>query len=478
MPDSLPTLSPPEPRLVPEAPPPRSHPSGPVVSATVVRRVCSVVFCAGLVFFVYLWVHDGSLRLMTTKTEGPLTYPGKLAGLVSAYLMIVQVVLMARVPWVERAFGRDGLVRIHRLTGFTSLNLMLAHILLLTLGYMVRDERTVLGSLWWMIADWRGMMLATLGTVLLIMVGVTSGRAARRRLRYHTWHLLHLYTLLGIALVVPHMIWTGSEFRPHWAQMMLVALYAAAVCALLVFRLAMPLLHSVRHQVVVERVVEDVPGNVSVHLRGVGLARLRPQAGQFFIWRFRDGRGWTRGNPYALSAAPGGDTLRITAKEVGVNSRRLRALQPGTKVLFEGPYGRFTGESRHGRKVLAMASGIGITPVRALMEDLEYAPGEAVLLYRGSSEKDFVFRPELDELAQRRGVRVVYLPGHRPNGRSSWQAGPAVEDDHIALQRLVPDIREHDIYVCGPDAWARSAADAARRAGVPATHIHLERFAF
>ena len=391
--------------------------------------------------------------------------------------MIVQVVLMARVPWVERAFGRDGLVRIHRLTGCTSLNLMLAHILLLTLGYMVRDERTVLGSLWWMIADWRGMMLATLGTVLLIMVGVTSGRAARRRLRYHTWHLLHLYTLLGIALVVPHMIWTGSEFRPHWAQMMLVALYARAVCALLSSVWPCPCCTPCgtrwSSSAWSRTSPATSPSTCAVSAwRGSGRKPASSSSGASAT------AGGGREAIPTLSAAPGGDTLRITAKEVGVNSRRLRALQPGTKVLFEGPYGRFTGESRHGRKVLAMASGIGITPVRALMEDLEYAPGEAVLLYRGSSEKDFVFRPELDELAQRRGVRVVYLPGHRPNGRSSWQAGPAVEDDHIALQRLVPDIREHDIYVCGPDAWARSAADAARRAGVPATHIHLERFAF
>ncbi len=443
-----------------------------------VRAVCTVAFWASLLFFAYLWVADGSVDKMFAKPEGPLSYPGKLAGLLSADLMIVQVVLMARLPWIERSFGRDRLVRIHRWTGFTSLNLMLAHIVLLMLGYTVRDGRPVLGSLWWMVADWRGMMLAALGTVLLVVVGITSSRAARRRLRYHTWHLLHLYTLLGIALVVPHMVWTGSEFRPAWAQTLLVALYALAVGCLVVFRLIVPLLRSARHRVVVDRVVEDAPGNVSVHLRGEGLDRLGAQAGQFFIWRFRDGRGWTRGNPYALSAAPQPDAFRITAKEVGANSRRLRALRPGTRVLFEGPYGRFTRASGHGRAVTAMASGIGITPVRALLEDLEYAPGEAVLVYRGSSEDDFVFRQELDALAQERGVRVVYLPGHRPVGRASWQAEPAAEEDHVAIRRLVPDIGDGDVYICGPDAWAHAAAEAVRRAGVPNTHIHVERFAF
>ncbi|WP_328323274.1 MULTISPECIES: ferredoxin reductase family protein [unclassified Streptomyces] len=448
------------------------------LNAALVRRLCAVAFCAGLLSFVCLWVRDGAIANLVTKPEGPLKYPGTLTGLVSAYLMFVQVVLMARIPCIERSVGRDRLVRIHRLSGFASLNLMLAHIVLLAFSYVVRDGRSLLGSLWWMVAEWRGMMLATLGTVLLVVVGITSSRAARKRLRYHSWHLLHLYTFLGIGLVVPHMVWAGSEFKQLWAQAYIVSLYVVTLGSLLVFRVGMPALRSVRHRIVVERVVEDAPGNVSVHLRGRGLDELRAQAGQFFIWRFRDGRGWTRGNPYALSAPPHGDVLRITAKEVGVNSRRLRMLRPGTRVLFEGPYGRFTGESRHGRKLTAMACGIGITPLCALLTDLDYAADEAVLLYRASSENDFVLRRELDELAQERGVRIVYLPGHRARGRASWQTEHAAEDDHIALRQLVPDISEHDIYICGPDAWGRSAADAARRAGAPAKHIHLERFAF
>ncbi|MEU5092753.1 ferredoxin reductase family protein [Streptomyces sp. NPDC021356] len=476
MTEQMPAASPPpfEANGTPAGPPPISGP----VSRVLARRLWTAAFWASLAFFVCLWIQDGSLGKMVTKTEGPLAYPGKLAGLLSADLMLVQLVLMARIPWIERSFGRDRLVRIHRLSGFTSLNLMLAHIVLLMFDYAVRDGRSLIGSLWWMVAEWRGMVLATLGTLLLLIVGITSSRAARKRLQYHSWHLLHLYTFLGIGLVVPHMVWAGSEFKPLWTQLLVIGLYAMALGALLNFRVIVPVLRSLRHRVVVDRVVEETPGNVSVYLRGRGLDRLKAQAGQFFVWRFRDGRGWTRGNPYALSGAPDGDMLRITVKEVGANSRRLRELRPGTAVLFEGPYGRFTQESRQRRKLTAMASGIGITPVRALLEGLDYGPGEAVLLYRAASERDFVFRRELDALAQRRGVRVVYLPGHRIRDRSSWQPEHALEDDHIALKRLVPDIGEHDVYICGPDAWGRSAADAARRAGAAARHIHLERFAF
>ena len=56
------------------------------------------------------------------------------------------------------------------------------------------------------------MLLATAGTALLVMVVVTSVRAARRRLRYESWHLLHLYAYLGVGLALPHQLWTGTDF--------------------------------------------------------------------------------------------------------------------------------------------------------------------------------------------------------------------------------------------------------------------------
>jgi hypothetical protein len=89
-------------------------------------------------------------------------------------------------------------------------------------------------------------------------------------------------------------------------------------------------------------------------------------AGQFLTWRFLDRQGWTRGNPYSLSAAPDGRGLRITVKELGDNSTRLRALRPGTPVLFEGRFGRLTARARTRRRVALIGAGVGVAPLRAL----------------------------------------------------------------------------------------------------------------
>jgi ferredoxin-NADP reductase len=216
---------------------------------------------------------------------------------------------------------------------------------------------------------------------------------------------------------------------------------------------------------------------VSVHLRGKDVGALKAAAGQFFTWRFKDGEGWTRGHPYSLSAAPRRDGLRITVKDLGDGSARLAGLRPGTKVLVEGPYGRLHGGVRTRRKVTLMASGIGVTPMRALLEELDYAPGEATLIYRAGEAKDLVFKAEIDALAAQRGARVFYVLGRRIRDRASWLPEQARHlTDAQALRELVPDIAEHDVFLCGAPEWMDAARDAARAAGVPTEHVHLERF--
>jgi len=213
---------------------------------------------------------------------------------------------------------------------------------------------------------------------------------------------------------------------------------------------------------------------VSVYVTGRRLDQLGAEAGQFLTWRFLGRAGWTRGNPYSLSAAPDGQGLRISVKALGDNSGALRMLQPGAPVLVEGPYGRLSARARMGRRVALIGAGVGITPLRALAEGLDYGPGEAILIQRYTSTPLFV--EEFRALADQRGLVVGMLPGHR-RAPDSWLGhGTDHLDDVTALRTWIPDIAERDIYLCGPDPWTESVRRAARSAGVPADRIHLENF--
>ncbi|MEU3456421.1 ferredoxin reductase family protein [Micromonospora sp. NPDC006766] len=426
-----------------------------------------------------LWTADrGGQELLAGPATG-LTSLGRLAGLISADLMLIQVVLMARVPLIERRFGQDRIAHWHRLAGFTSFHLLLAHVVLTTLGYAGTARQGVLAETWDLVVTYPGMLLATAALALLVLVVVTSVRAARRRLRYESWHLLHLYAYLGVALALPHQLWTGADFvgsaaaRAYWWTV-----YLLALASVLVYRLGLPAWRSLRHRIEVAAVVPEAPGVTSVWLRGRDLHRLPARAGQFLLWRFLDGPGWSRAHPYSLSAPPNGDLMRITVKDLGDGSARIAALRPGTKVLVEGPYGRLTGQHWRGGGITMLACGVGITPLLALLWELPYAPGEAVLLYRARTPADLAFRAELDQLVAERGLVVHHLVGPRAR-RPSWL--PAYAEgwsDAEALRRLSPDIAAHDVFLCGPDGWVDAARAAARAAGVPDAHVHHERFAW
>jgi ferredoxin-NADP reductase len=128
-------------------------------------------------------------------------------------------------------------------------------------------------------------------------------------------------------------------------------------------------------------------------------------------------------------------------------------------------------------RLLLLAWGIGITPLLALLGELPCRLGEATLVYRARNQAEAVFRGELEELARRRGVRLVHLYGRRAD-RPSWLPhAHAHIDDVRALREIEPRLVPAHVYLCGPAEWTRAARRAVRAAGVPAQRVHTEQFA-
>src|SRR5436190_954768 len=138
--------------------------------------------------------------------------------------------------------------RYHRVVGFTSFNLLLGHLVLITWGYAAGKLSATPATLWELTVDYPGMLLAVGGTVCLVMVVVTSIRASRRRLRYESWHLLHLYAYLGVGLALPHQLWTGTDFNASPGRTFFWwTAWAIVAGAVLAFRVAVPVWTKLRH---------------------------------------------------------------------------------------------------------------------------------------------------------------------------------------------------------------------------------------
>jgi predicted ferric reductase len=424
---------------------------------------------------LWLWVSNQGIQKLGVNAPATLVLP---TGLLASNLMLLQVLMLARIPLIERAWGHDLLARRHRLAGFASFWLIIAHIALTIIVYTTQEDGW--SKLWWVIRTQPGVLMAVIGSVLIIIAVALSIRAARRRLRYETWHLIHLYTYAGMGLALPHQILVGPDFRETpWARIYWWGMYIAGAVAVLVFRVALPLWRSWYHQLRVVDVIAEGPGMTSVLVGGRQLERLRLRAGQFFFWRFLDGPGWSRAHPYSVSLAPRSDYLRVTIQDAGDGSARAAALKAGTRALIEGPYGRLTSDCRTRDRLLFIAAGAGITPIRALLEEMPYEQGDATLIYRVSDPDDQLFREELAKLTERRGLKLHMLTGARRDD-TSWlpQSVPPAQSDAEFFALLVPDLGETDVYLCGPPLWMTNARTAAIKAGVPRGQLHTEEFAW
>ena len=432
------------------------------------------VLLAQAVVIAVIWVSHGALDQLGEGPAGILTAIGQVTALYGTYLALIQLVLMARSPWLDATFGMDGLAVAHRWLGFATVWLLLAHAVATTIGYAIGDGIGPLQELWTLITTYPYVLMASVSAGLFALVAITSIRAARRRLNYETWYGLHLYAYLAIALGFLHQLFVGSDFmHDQVAATYWVILYVVAALTIVVFRIGQPVWTSLRLGLRVANVVHEAPGVVSVYLTGRNLDRLDVRAGQYFRWRWLTPDGWWRSHPYSISAAPNGEWLRITVKDLGDGSRDLQSIPIGTRVIVEGPYGILTDVRRTKPGVVLIAGGIGITPLRALIEALPAAPGDLTLLYRASRPADLVFVDELDVLARRRGIAVRYLVGRR--GTPQMPRDPL---DARGLITLVPDVRDRDVYVCAPAPMMRSVEAALHALGVPRGQIHAERFAY
>ena len=414
---------------------------------------------------------------VTTMTYSDVSSPyalitsfSRLCALVGTYFAIVGIFLVARIPFVERGVGHDRLVTWHRKLAPYSLFLIGFHVFFVMFGFAGQDQIPLYKELWNMLTKFYWMWAALGGFVLMILAGVTSYKKARAKMSYETWWIIHIYTYAAVALSFMHQVLNGSMFVGHpLNRWFWTALYVVMGASVLYWRIGLPLVRSMRHNIKVDRVVIEGPGVVSVIMRGRKLHKLAAQGGQFFSWRFLTQGHLLVAHPYSLSAAPTEHYVRITVKDLGDHSRSLADLSPGTRVFVEGPYGAFTAGRSSSAHVVLVGGGVGITPIRAIIEEFKNGV-QLDVIFRASKEEDLVLREELDYLAANSHgtIRVHYLVGPRKNHPM----------DARSLTKLVPSFADADVYICGPTPLVESVRKAAQDVGVPKDKFHDEAFGY
>jgi predicted ferric reductase len=391
------------------------------------------------------------------------------SGMLAGYGVAAMLVLMARSPPIEHGVGADRLARWHSRAGAVIIVLATVHAVAAVQAWADARATSVPAAVRELLG-WPGLLAATSGLALLIAMGIVSIRWIRRRLAYEHWHVLHLVTYLAAALPFTHQL-AGPNLAGHRiAQVAWSLLYAYAFALVIRYRVVQPLHQLWRHRLRVEAIVPESRRVVSIVMSGAHLDELRAEAGQFFRWRFLTRSTWLASYPFSLSAPPTNDRLRITIKARGLGTRLLQDLHPGTVVLAEGPYGALTGARRRHQRVLLIAGGVGITPMRVLFEALDLPGEDLTLVYRAPSEEALIFRAELDEVAARKGARVIYLIGRSDD--------PANLLNAYTLRSMVGRLHEYDIYLCAPPRMAVPLRQSLLHTGHRRSQLHEEQFTF
>lgn len=425
---------------------------------------------------VALFFADGGMQFFTSLSTLPYAL-GVGAGLIGTNLFLVMLVLAARVPAIDNLFGHDRALVLHKKLGKPVLYLMLAHLAGLVIDFATRDGQNVIAESIALIQTNTDMLMAWLALGVMILIVVTSLVAVKKRLPHRVWHLIHLASYAAMILGIFHQFsWSGMFREGTIGRTYWLALYVVAIGSIIVFRVLFPILRSLRHRLIVDRVEVEGPGVVSIYMYGRDLNKAGFVAGNFALWRFLAPKLWQEAHPFSISAAPTSNTVRITVRALGDSTTILQNVRPGTKVWFEGPYGVFTGDDRTTNRVAFIGSGIGLAPIRALAEEFTVAPGELVVVGRASTEAELFLMDEITDIAIAKKGTVYELTGRR-GIRTPWL--PFDESEQGAtITDIISNPADWDFYVCGPDPWMEAMEDDLRKAGVPAMRIHAEKFAW
>ncbi len=423
-----------------------------------------------LVVVVYL---GAALAVLQGFVSGglPIDFSASLmaqvSGMAAGYGAAIMLILMSRSPWLERGVGAGRLSRWHAWGAPLVIILTVLHAFAAVAAWAEVESIDLIAATY-QVLNLPGLMTALVGTVILVLIGVTSIRAVRRRISYERWHFLHLLTYLAVGFGFVHQLAGPDLVGRRWLQIAWALLYCYAFALVLRWRVFQPIFQLWRHRLRVEDVRQESEDVMSVLMSGQHLDELRAEPGQFFRWRFLTRETWRSAYPFSLSAPPTRHRLRITIKASGDGTRRLFAVPRGTLVFAEGPYGVITSRRRRRPRVLLIAGGVGITPMRSLFEVIDLPGKDITLVYRASKEQDLVLKHEIDEIAERSGARVVYLVGPSSDTANDISAH--------ALNRIVGDVRDHDVYLCASPGLAARVRGSLMDSGLPRHQLHEERF--
>jgi len=433
------------------------------------KKILYGAFVINFFVIVFFW-WQGSGSLFTGDLTNALLAIARLCGLLAVYFVLLQFVLRGRAVWIEEAFGLNNLSTVHRLNGYLSLLFILSHFILILTSYSLAANTNVIVQFFDFISQYTELLQSFIALVLFVTIVFVSIYIVRRRLKYETWYYIHLATYIAVLFAWGHQLKFGGDFAQTFFVWYWYALYIFVFGNLLIFRWMRQVYLFFKYRFIVSNVIKEADGAISVYITGNNLSGFVVKPGQFMILRFLDKKRWWQAHPFSLSFVPKENMLRVTIKNVGDFTSEIGKIKKGTPILLDGPLGTFTASHAAKDKFLFIAGGVGITPIRALIEELAPLKKNMTLLYSNKT-KDIILKEELDKLSA-----TYKFPIHYVITEERSYKGEKGRIDGEKIKRLVPDFLKRDIFLCGPVPMMHSLVNTLKGLGVSHSSLHFEKF--
>ncbi len=408
-------------------------------------------------------------------TSSSLHEVAKHVALAGFMILVLQVLLAARIRWIERAFGFDMVIRFHKHMAVFAAALLLAHPVLLALSGGGWRLLIGLGLPWYI---WVGK-----GALVLVLLQVlTSLYQERLTLKFEGWRSPHdVGAPLVIVLGFTHSWVVGDDLEIPFLQALWGLMLGLAVLLFAHHRFVRPrLLRKKAYRVVeVRPEAEDVHTVMMAPPEGERVPDYLP--GQFHFVTFYRGRGLpVEEHHWTISSSPAKQGfVSSTIKNLGDFTSTVWMTKPGDLAAVHGPFGRFSYRFHPEEKDLVfLAGGIGITPLMSMIRHMRDTGDNrsVLLLYANRNEEQIVFQQELARIAsgEHPRLRVVHVLSRPGEG---W-TGETGHLDRDKIQSLCDGMEGKVFYVCGPPGMRRSVLAGLEELGVPDRSIRLEIFSF
>lgn len=388
-------------------------------------------------------------------------------------MMGLQFGLTARFRFVTEPWGEDVIYHFHRQISLIAVGLVIAHPLIL---FIERPDLVALLNSF--SAPWRARF-AALSTYSLIAIVATSLWRAKLRIRYETWHALHIVlAVVAVVAGLAHMVGWGFYLDNPAKRILWIGLTLLWIVLLLYVRAVKPLF-LLRRPYRVAEVRQERGESWTLVMRPEGNRGFRFSPGQFgWLTVYGTPFKWT-GHPFSFSSSavePSGQ-VEMTIRKLGDFTSRIGTVPVGQRVFIDGPYGAFTIHRDRSDMLVLIAGGVGITPMMSILRTMaDRDDKRPVTLLYGSKDWDSItFREELDALTLRLPMTLVHVLS---NPLGDWAGERGFIDATLFRRHLPPPYAEHEYFICGPDVMMDAIERSLGELRVPMERYHSERYSF